>query len=454
MPGKEPVVIIGAGISGLAAAAEIGRAGLPVVVLEARERIGGRIFTQREPAYGAPIELGAEFIHGVPSEIWEPLRKSGANITEVNGDNWCVFRERLSPCDFFSEVDQILDGMDDSLPDQSFLAYLERGFPDQAHTPGLGEAKRHAIGYVSGFNAADPALVGVHWLVAGMRAEEKNEGHRAFRSGNGYSDLLEFFQRQLEKSKVKVETGSVVERVTWKRGLVEVLASRRNAPAAITCRHVLITLPVSLLKSANGPGAVNFVPSLPEEKIAALDKIEMGKVIRIVLRFRRRFWDTISPAAGTASGSERKTLSNMSFLFSEDELFPTWWTKMPSRDPLITGWAPFRSAERLSGLNPSAITKHALETLSQLLRTKKQDLENQMEGSYVHDWRTDPFSLGAYSYGRVGGDGAQQILASPVENTLFFAGEATDTSGNNGTVHGAIASGHRAAAEIIEASRR
>lgn len=141
----------------------------------------------------------------------------------------------------------------------------------------------------------------------------------------------------------------------------------------------------------------------------------------------------------------------MSFLFSEDELFPTWWTTMPRREPMITGWAPFRSAEKLSGLSSSAIVQQALSTLSQLLGVDARDLETWLEDAHFHNWQTDPFSRGAYSYAKVGADGAQQALAAPVASTLFFAGEATDITGNNGTVHGAIASGYRAAQEITKA---
>jgi len=210
-------------------------------------------------------------------------------------------------------------------------------------------------------------------------------------------------------------------------------------------------LPVSLLKTSKGPGAVDFIPPLPAEKIAALDKIEMGKVIRVELCFRHRFWDDISPN-GKLGSQLPKNLSDMSFLFSDDEFFPTWWTRMPERDPIITGWAPCQSAERLSGMNQSQITRRALQSLSRLLELDTHDLESWLNASYVHDWEADPFSRGAYSYGKVGSVEAQQVVAAPVENTLFFAGEATDTTGNNGTVHGAIASGHRAAAEIIKAS--
>jgi monoamine oxidase len=92
--------------------------------------------------------------------------------------------------------------------------------------------------------------------------------------------------------------------------------------------------------------------------------------------------------------------------------------------------------------------QRALETLARLFKISRQELNGWLQDGYVHDWQSDPFSRGAYSYGKVGSDGAQEALGAPVENTLFFAGEATDTSGHNGTVHGAIASALRAVGEI------
>jgi monoamine oxidase len=95
------------------------------------------------------------------------------------------------------------------------------------------------------------------------------------------------------------------------------------------------------------------------------------------------------------------------------------------------------------------VIDRALHTLGTLLHVKTLELAALLEGAYFHDWQSDPYSLGAYSYGAVGSDGAQQALGSPVEDTLFFAGEATDITGHNGTVHGAIASGRRAAQDIL-----
>ena len=437
------IVIIGAGIAGLAAASKLGRAGLSVVMLEARDRLGGRIFGHRDQRCDAPIELGAEFIHGRPPEIWKPLQESGIQVTEVEGQNWCVFNGRLAPCNFSSQVDSILDQMDDSPPDESFRAFLEGRFPNSTLNREQLEAKERALGYVTGFNAADPELVGVHWLVQGMRAEETIQGDRVFRPKNGYEDLIKVFQRRTASHAVSVHTNTVVESVSWKPGHVEVTASNADGISVFKTSQLLITLPLGVLRAPPGQaGVVHFTPPLPREKAEALGKLEMGKVIRVVLRFRHRFWDSITSGNG-------KSLSDMSFLFSEDEWFPTWWTTMPRKSPLITGWAPFRSGERLSGQGRTFVVERSLRTLGCLLGESPHHLESLLENAYFHDWQSDPFSRGAYSYGKVGADGAQLALAAPVKNTLFFAGEATDTTGNNGTVHGAIASGYRAAEEIL-----
>jgi monoamine oxidase len=169
----------------------------------------------------------------------------------------------------------------------------------------------------------------------------------------------------------------------------------------------------------------------------------MGRVIRVTLCFRERFWEKI------ISPEENKTLSTLSFLFSRDDLFPTWWTQMPEHIPILTGWAPAKSAESLAGMTEDRVIDKALEALSNLLHVGKPHVQCQLVTACLHDWDSDPFSRGAYSYAKAGGDGCQQTLSVPIANTLFLAGEHTDTSGHNGTVHGAIASGHRAAQDIL-----
>jgi monoamine oxidase len=444
------VIVVGAGAAGLAAAVELGQAGLSVTVLEARNRIGGRIFTQSDPAAGAAIELGAEFIHGLPPEIWQPLQARNVKITEMQGESWCHQKGRLSPCDFFSKVERILQGMDAKEPDESFCSFLNRCCPDSSADAAMRDAKERALAYVVGFNAADPELVGVHWLVKSMRAEERIEGDRAFRARHGYRDLIEIFLQQLTAAGVSVRTGAVVDSITWSAGHAELSVSEASGRSKLDARRVVITVPLAVLQAAPGEtGAVAFSPALPSRKVEALAKLEMGKVVRISLRFRHRFWEEIpAPDGGSLN------LAGMRFLFSQDEWFPTWWTMAPETAPTLTGWAPFRCAARLSGKNRSFVVEQALQALSRLLKVSTDDLARLLEAEYFHDWQSDPFSRGAYSYAKVGADGAQEAVARPVENTLFFAGEATDISGHNGTVHGAIASGVRAAREILAADRK
>jgi len=452
MSTEADVMVIGAGVAGLSAAAALGQAGLAVTVLEARERVGGRIFTVRDPKCDVPVELGAEFIHGRPPEILNLLKSRQVYIQEMEGDNWCSLDGHLSACDFFSDVNQILKKMDDRKPDESFLDFLDGCCPQSANRR-QRRAREWAIRYVSGFNAADPALVGVHWLVKGMRAEEKIEGDRAFRAQDGYASLIDIFRRQLDDSGIPVHTNAVVERVQWHPGHAALTVWGPSGASTVSARRVLITVPLGVLQArSDEKGAICFQPDLPEAKKDAIRNVIMGKVIRVTLRFRERFWKDI-PHTASSKGKASKTMAKMSFLFSPNDWFPTWWSFLPSESPFLVGWAPFHSAERLSGRSEPFVVEQSIRTLNRVSGVTLQKLNALLENAYFHDWQNDPFSRGAYSYGKVGAKEAQEALASPVENTLFFAGEATDVGGHNGTVHGAIASGRRAATEIVHAAQ-
>lgn len=440
---RADVIVVGAGVAGLVAASQLAEAGLSTVVLEARDRIGGRVYTLNDLEQQFPIELGAEFIHGRPPEILDVLRKNDIPVSEVDGDNFCVQNGQLSSCDFFSEVEEILQRMNDNEPDESFASFLQRCCPRASQ-----ETKEHALGYVAGFNAADPAKVGVHWLFHQMEAEKKIQGDRAFRPRGGYWSLLQLLQKRAEKAGVRVRTNTIVQRISWRPGSVSIDAVLAKHSVSLRASQLLVTVPLGVLQARPGEaGAIEFSPTLPQEKLDSISGMEMGKVMRVVLHFKERFWDRIQTADG-----RNKSLSEMSFLFSQDEFFPTWWTSMPDRSPVITGWAPWQSAEKVrSGAMP--VVTRALHTLGALLRVSTEELERLLEIAYFHDWQADPFSRGAYSYVKAGAADAPAILSRPVEDTLFFAGEASDITGNNGTVHGAIASAWRAVKDITKAGR-
>jgi monoamine oxidase len=439
------VLVLGAGAAGLSAAIDLTRAGLKVEILEARDRIGGRILTKHDDNTNHPIDLGAEFVHGLSPEIWLSLQQNKIHVTEVTGDLWCSINDKLQPCNFFAQAEKILSTMDDHSPDESFLGFLTRRFPGQEHEA----AKQWATGYVSGFNAADPGKVSVHWLVHNSLAEEQIEGNRAFRIAGGYETLVNIFEEELSSHRVQIHLNTRVTAIKWNPGSIQIKTDRVGAAlqarpserssALFTARCALITVPLGVLQA----NSIRFNPEFPASKKTAMQKLAMGKVIRVTLSFREPFWQNILPPG------ENRSLSNLSFLFSHDDLFPTWWTQMPVPIAIITGWAPARSAETLAGKPKHQIIDKAVTTLSRLLHREKSKVQSQLAAAYFRDWDSDPFSRGAYSYAKTGGEGCQGTLAAPLENTLFFAGEATDTEGHNGTVHGAIATGKRAAAEII-----
>ncbi|HEY7097737.1 MAG TPA: NAD(P)/FAD-dependent oxidoreductase [Terriglobales bacterium] len=438
MQSRTDVIIVGAGIAGLSAALDLVRGGKTVVLLEARDRIGGRIETREDMATGAAIELGAEFIHGLAPEIWEPLQAKKILVSEVQGESWCVSRENnLGPCDLFGQVDDILGKLTDEGPDESFLQFLDR----QTVSP---QAKQWARSYVTGFHAADPGRISVHSLAFGLRAEHQIEGDRAFRMQGGYRTLVEIFRAALAEAGVSVHLNAPVESIQWEPGHAKVSTRAENGTHSFESACVLVTLPLGVLQAeASDVGAVHFEPALPEIKKRALAQLAMGKAVRVTLRFDERFWEKIRPQ------SKSKTLANMSFLFSSEDWFPTWWTTMPLKLPILTAWAPASCAERLTAQTESFVINKALGALSNNLQVDQHELERRVQAAYWHDWESDPLSRGAYSYVTLGGDTAQRDLGLPVADTLFFAGEATDVTGHNGTVHGAIAGGRRAAREIL-----
>ncbi len=226
---------------------------------------------------------------------------------------------------------------------------------------------------------------------------------------------------------------------------MEVIAQDASGEIHLHARRAIITLPLAVLKAEAGQaGAVKFVPEL-SSKQRTLDFLEMGPVIRVVLRFRERFWERIE--AETKKG--KRSLSEMSFLHSDDTVFPTWWTTMPRISPILTAWSAGPHCAGLAFQDAETIVARALDSLARLMHFDRTELGRLLEAHYLHDWEADPYSRGAYSWTKVGGIDAGAELARPVEFTLFFAGEATDSNGHNGTVHAALESGYRAAQEVL-----
>ena len=172
----------------------------------------------------------------------------------------------------------------------------------------------------------------------------------------------------------------------------------------------------------------------------ALRGLDMGHVVKLLVAFKERFW-------------EGAFADQVGFFTTPDEPFHGWWTDYPLYAPLLVAWAGGPVAQKLSALSLQQRIDRALESLAHVLGRTRASVDDQVLAWDTHDWSADPFSRGAYSYVRVGGIPAQAHLAEPVDNTLFFAGEASESEGHQATVHGALYAGQRAAEQVIASLR-
>lgn len=280
-------------------------------------------------------------------------------------------------------------------------------------------------------------------LVTTERAADDIDGHRAFRLPGGYREVIERIWAEAERGGAQLELNTKVKRIKWMRGHVEItVVDGIGAEMVFQSARLIITLPVGVLKAASSvQAAVIFDPVL-EIKNEALERIEMGAALRVVLHFKNKWWakklDSIGPGAGPLGS-----------LYAPGEVLPVWWTNEPSETALLTGWAGGAKALALSELDRNELRDKALESLARIFSISRDEIDEQLLSVNYHNWHSDPFALGSYSYMAVGGLDVVKTFSESIEDTLFFAGEATSFEGHWGTVHGALASGQRVAKEIL-----
>ncbi|MBV8030470.1 MAG: FAD-dependent oxidoreductase [Betaproteobacteria bacterium] len=391
--------MIGAGAAGLAAARALADAGRSVAVLEARERIGGRCWTRRLPGVAAPVELGAEFIHGRPRATLDLMARVGVPGVDSSETQRLLDRGRLREVDAFDAAQKAMSRPPSR--DVSFAEFLAR-----KKLPAL--TKRLATMMVQGFDAADPRLVSARdiaaeWSEAFETAEMRPQG--------GYRPLLDFLAQGLD-----VRLGSPVREIRWRRGEVEVNGLRAS--------KAIVTLPLGVLQA----GSVRFSPHLRKEE--PLTALASGPVIRVAMAFREPFWE--------------KRFGDVAFFHAPQSPFPTMWTPLPMRVPLLTAWAGGPKASAMTGSSRRDLVDLALRSVRTVFGR-----DPKITAALVQDWAADPFARGGYSYVKVGGERARRALARPIDRTLYFAGEATNTEGEAGTVGGALQTGLRAAEECL-----
>jgi monoamine oxidase len=421
---NKSIIVIGAGLAGLTAAQGLSSAGFHVTILEARDRVGGRLHTIHAEK-GRPLELGAEFIHGQTNQTWDLVRQAKQKTQKVPDRHWRSLKGRLTEAPhFWDQLERVMDKIDSAGPDIDFSSFLQQTKPSCS-------AKWLAKEYVEGFHAAHSDLIGTRALALSNAAAERDQATSQFRLARGYNTLPNELMEMLKKQGASIYYNAVVRKVRWETGRVQVDTGERANGKEFSAECALVTLPLGVLQR----GDVRFEPHLLEKE-KAISSLRMGGVVKIVFEVHSSFWP----------------VHNFGFIHSDEEKFPTWWAD--ERGPTLTGWVGGARAEALQRMTSSEIQDEACRAVSRIFKIQENKLQDSIVAAHFHNWGNDPFSRGAYSYTPVGMTSMPGRLAAPIADTLFFAGEATDSQGEQGTTQGAIASGQRAVREIAAKFKR
>jgi monoamine oxidase len=428
---RADVIVVGAGAAGLEAARQLRERGRSVLVLEARDRIGGRVLTHHDHRVPLPIELGAEFIHGDAPITNALLTDAGLSALVISGDHGEAQRGKVRRLAEALSVDRVLRRIDTHAADETVAEFL-------AHHPG-GHALERERGqtrrFVEGFHAADVTRISAQSI-----APEPGEGAAEMavhvgRPTQGYDALMAWLARDLGSS---LHLRSPVRGIAWcdRMATVEVRGGSGRA-RRFTARAALVTVPVGVLQApARASGGIAFDPE-PRSLRRALEGIEMGHVARVVLWFRAFPWESIQGA------------SRFHFIHLHDGPFQALWTAHPIQWPVAVMWCGGTPAGALSNATRGEV-RHVVETqLAVALGAKPKRIRSLIRGLWWHNWTADPYARGAYSYVKVGASSPGRSLSRSQGSTLFFAGEAAGD--DTGTVEAALKSGRKAARQVLRA---
>jgi monoamine oxidase len=417
----ENIIIVGGGVTGLMIARELLKEEYIVTILEASDRLGGRIHTIRGSSFDRPVEKGAEFIHGSLPLTIQLLKEAGIEYKPVRGTmNRSINGKWKTQDDFTLGWEELMRQMNEVREDVTMDEFLEKNFNDKKYE----ELRKSVLRFAQGFDLADTSKASV----LSLREEWMGEEGEQFRIPEGFEQLISYLEKQCKELGCLIHTSTAVTKIQWQKNDVTVIASDDKI---YNSNKIIVTVSLGVLQ-AESP-VIIFQPGI-DEYFKAAKKIGFGSVVKVLLQFKEAFW------------KEKK--KNIGFLFA-NEMIPTWWTQLPSSYPLLTGWAGGPQAWPLEDKNDDAILEIALRSLSNVFKRPINELRELLTASAVANWINDRYSKGGYSYCTPESIKALKLFNTPIRNTIFFAGEAFYEGPSPGTVEAALVSAKNAVEKIM-----
>lgn len=419
---EKSVIVIGAGLAGLAAAQKLQGEGCSVTILEARDRIGGRIHTSTKwPEM--PLDLGATWIHGVKknplTDIADQIKAKRVRtsyesaILYGNGGGELSNRAEIRLDKLREELQEAIEDAQESDQDRSLRSVAE------SFLKGADSEVRAFVEFLlnSEFEqeyGGSADSLSVHGFGS---SEEFAGGDVLF--ADGFQVITKHLARGLD-----IRIGHVVESVD-SRGDEVVVRTHKGEWKA---NQALVTLPLGVMQS----GRVKFVPELSLAKRNAIRRLKMGVLNKCYLKFERAFWPDDVDWIEMIPTNPGHWVEWVSFMKS-------------SKQPILLGFNAALRGREIEAFTDRQIVEDAMKTLR---RVFGKDIPDPTDFQITR-WASDPFSLGSYSYNALGSTPKdRETLAQPVAGRVFFAGEATSAD-HFGTAHGAVLSGMRAADQMI-----